>query len=56
MDKYKDVQGGEPVHLLNVDRVGVKNVRVPITVRRGNDVFNLSVSLNVFVGSIPIKF
>ena len=49
MDKYKDVQGEKPVHLLNVERVGVKNVRVPISVKRGNDVFNLSVRLNVFV-------
>jgi GTP cyclohydrolase-4 len=49
MDKYKDVQGGKPVHLLNVERVGVRNVRVPLTVRRGDDVFNLSVNLNVFV-------
>ena len=56
MDKYKDVQGEKPVHLLNVERVGVKNVRVPISVKRGNDVFNLSVRLNVFVDLPLIDF
>ena len=49
MDKYKDVQGGKPKHLLKVDRVGVKNVRVPVSVKRGKENFNLSLSLNVFV-------
>ena len=49
MDKYKDVQGGKPAHLLKVEKVGVRNVRVPVTVKRNNEVFNLSVTLNVFV-------
>ena len=49
MDKYKDVQGGKPKHLLKVDRVGVRNVRVPVSVKRGKENFNLSLTLNVFV-------
>jgi GTP cyclohydrolase-4 len=49
MGILRDVQSEDALHKIKINRVGVKGVRVPLTVERIYGVFNLVASIDIFV-------
>ena len=53
MKELADVQGGSPKHYLSIGKVGVRNVRVPLNIKRGDNVNHILADIESYVDLPP---